>query len=77
MKQNSLSAWNYETLNRKELANLSITARDLFHFIIKFDKLHDIPENVTIYFIGDQLQSTEADTCGIFQFFFLRELIRI
>ena len=44
---------NYETLNRKELANLSITARDLFHFIIKFDKLHDIHEDVTVYFIGD------------------------
>ena len=41
----------------------------MFNFINHFGKLHNITEEVTVHFVGDQLQNTETDTCGIFQLF--------
>ena len=41
----------------------------MFNFINQFGKLHNITEEVTVHFVGDQLQNTETDTCGIFQLF--------
>ena len=52
-----------------ELENLSATARDLFHFINGYSELHNFRDKITVHFVVDQFQSTETDTCGIFQLF--------
>ena len=60
---------NNTKFTQKKTANLSTTAGDLFNFINHFGKLHNITDEVTVHFVGDQLQNTETDTCGIFQLF--------
>ena len=46
-------ASNYNKLGKKELANLSTTARELFHFINKFSKLHNIRDEISNHFVDD------------------------
>ena len=72
-----LSEFNFYRLNRKELANLSTTTWDLFHFISELDKLNDIRGEVTAYFLIYQLQSTETDKCNIFLLIFMRTYLRV
>ena len=64
----------FENLSRKELANLSATFRDLFHFINKFGKLHNVRDESIVHFVDDQLQKTETNTSGIFQLHFYEYL---
>ena len=40
-------------LREKELAKLSKTAKDLFHFFEEFRKSHNIHDNVYIYMLED------------------------
>ena len=46
---------NYSKFTQKKLTNLSATARDLLNFIKEFGKLHNIRDEVTVHFVGDQL----------------------
>lgn len=64
-----LSGSNYNKLGKKELENLSTTAKDLFHFINGYTELHNLRDKITVHFVVDQFQSTETDTCGIFELF--------
>ena len=64
-----LSGSNYNKLGKKELENLSTTAKDLFHFINWYSELHNLRDKITVHFVVDQFQSTETDTCGIFELF--------
>lgn len=64
-----LSGSNYNKLGKKELENLSTTAKDLFHFINGYSELHNLRDKITAHFVVDQFQSTETDTCGIFELF--------
>ena len=65
---------NYTKFTQKTPANLSATARNLLNFIKEFGKLHNIRDEVTVHFVGDQLQNTEIDSCGISQLFLLENL---
>ena len=58
---------NTKILQRKELVKLRSKAGKLFHFIIEFRKLPNVSDDVTIYFLDDQIQKTEKDMCGIFR----------
>ena len=58
---------NTKILQKKELVKLSSKAGKLFHFIIEFRKLPNASDDVTIYFLDDQIQKTEKDMCGIFR----------
>ena len=64
----------FENLSRKELANLCVTFRDLFHFINKFGKLYNVRDEIIVHFVDDQLQKTQTNTCGIFQLYFYENL---
>ena len=46
---------NYTKFTQKTPANLSATARNLLNFINEFGKLHNIRDEVTVHFVGDQL----------------------
>ena len=58
-----------------ELENLSTTARALSHFTNTFERLHDVRYEIRIYFLGDQIQKTETEICGIFQLYFFRNCL--
>ena len=49
---------------------MSITAKDLFCFINEFRKVQNTRDEITAYFLADQLQKTKTETCGIFQLYF-------
>ena len=64
-----LSGSNYNKLGKKELENPSTTAKDLFHFINGYSELHNLRDKISVHFVVDQFESTETDTCGIFELF--------
>ena len=55
---------------------------DLFHLRSqklvwkKFEKLHKLTEEVTVYLVDYQIQETETDTCGTFQLYFYKNLFQ-
>ena len=48
----------YNSLSKKEIANLSTTTIDLFHLINESGKLHNIYEEVTVYLVDDKLKES-------------------
>ena len=65
-----------KNLSKKELDNLSDTARDFFYFIQSFGnklKLKDFV-NIYIYMVEDRVQDLDTVTCGIFQIYFYDNL---
>ena len=68
--QTIFSRVNFKKLTKKELKKLTPTAKDLLHFIKEFGKLHSVGDEVSVYFLEDQIRKTEADTCGVFQLYF-------
>ena len=46
----------------------------MLHLINKFGKLHDLKEEVRVYFVDDQLQKTKTDTSGVLQLYFFVNL---
>ena len=59
----------FKNLSKKELDNLSDTARDFFYFVQSFGinlKLHDF---VNIWMVEHRLQDLNFVTCGIFQIY--------
>ena len=56
--------------NIKNSNRLSTTTKDLLHLMNKSGKKYNLKKDVTVNFVDDQLQKTEADTCGIFQLYF-------
>ena len=56
--------------NIKNANRLSTTTKDLLHLMNKSGKKYNLKKDVTVNFVDDQLQKTEADTCGIFQLYF-------
>ena len=50
------------------------TAKDLFHFNNEFGKIHNIRDEITVYFVDDQLQKTEIVTYGMLLLYFYENL---
>ena len=57
---------SYEKVKKE---TLTPTARDFFHSLNKFSKVHN-SNWVDIYMVDDQLQNIKSDTCGLFQLYF-------
>ena len=53
------------------------TTRDLFHFISKFSKLHNVCSSVQLYMLEDPIPKIETDTCDVFQLFFYNNLFAL
>ena len=73
-EQNSLNITIKSLTETIRKPTTSRTTKDLIHFIGEFENLHDIRDEITIYFKDDQLQGTELDTCGIVQLFIYKNL---
>ena len=67
---------NYENLNKKDIANLSTSTMDIFHLIYEFGNLHNIPDEITMFLVDDQVEETEGGACGIFQSYFYKGLFQ-
>ena len=61
---------SYKKVNKDSLMP---TARDFFHSLSQFSKVHN--ENaVDVFMVDDQLQNIKSDTCGLFQLYFYMNL---
>ena len=61
---------SYKKVNKD---SLTPTARDFFHSLSQFGKVHN--ENaVDVFMADDQLQNIKSDTCGLFQLYFYMNL---
>ena len=49
------------------------TARDFFHSLSQFSKVHN-EKSVDIDMVDDQLQNIKSATCGLFQLYFYMNL---
>ena len=49
--QTKFSRTYFENLSRKELGKLDTAARDMFHFISEFGKLHSVQNDMSVYFL--------------------------
>ena len=61
---------SYKKVNKD---SLTPTARDFFHSLSEFSKVHN-ESMVDIYMVDDQLQNIKSDTCGLFQLYFYMNL---
>ena len=61
---------SYKNVNKD---SLTPTARDFFHSLSQFSKVHN--ENaMDVFLVDDQLQNIKSDTCGLFQLYFYMNL---
>ena len=65
---------NYKELTKKEISQLSDSAKDLFHFMEEFGNLHNIKDFVSVYMHEDLIQNIESDNCGPFQLYFNKNI---
>ena len=70
----SFSIKSYEKIKEKSLDNLTNTAKDFFHLLSEFGKLKKQKKETKIILLDDQRQELTADTCGIFQLYFHKNL---
>ena len=63
-----------KNLSKKELDNLSDTARDFFYFIRSFGNKLKLKDFVNIYMVEDRVQDLDTVTCGIFQIYYYDNL---
>ena len=61
---------SYKKINK---GSLTTTARDFFHSLSQFGKVHN-KNSVDVFMVDDQLQNIESDTCGLFQLYFYMNL---
>ena len=61
---------SYKKVNKD---SLTPTARDFFHSLSQFSKVHN-ENSVDIYMVDDQLQNIKSDTCGLCQLYFYMNL---
>ena len=59
-----------KSLSKKELDNLSNTARGFFYFIHSFGSNLKLKDFVHIWLVEDRVQELDSVTCGIFQIYF-------
>ena len=63
-----------KNLSKRELDNLSDTARDFFHFVQSFSNKLKLRDFVNIWMIEDTVQDFDSVTCSIFQIYFYDNL---
>ena len=62
-----------ESYKKVTKETLTPTARDFFHSLSEFSKVHN-KNSVDVYMVDDQLQNIKSDTCGLFQLYFYMNL---
>ena len=70
----TFSIKSYEKIKEKSLDNLTNTAKDFFHVLSEFGKIKKQKKEMKFILLDDQLQELTADTCGIFQLYFYKNL---
>ena len=63
-----------KNLSKRELDNLSDTARDFFHFVQSFRSKLKLRDFVNTWMVEDTVQDFNSVTCGIFQIYFYDNL---
>ena len=63
-----------KNLSKRELHNLSDTARDFFHFVQSFRSKLKLCDFVNMWMVEDTVQDFNSVTCGIFQIYFYDNL---
>ena len=68
LEQNSLelNIKEPQKKKKKKLQKPSTTATDLFRFVIEFGKLHNVRDQISLYYLDNQIQKTKTDIFGIF-----------
>ena len=61
-------------IKEKFLDNLTNTAKDFFHLLSEFGKIKKQKKEMKFILLDNQLQELTADTCGIFQLYFYKNL---
>ena len=59
-----------KNLSKKELDNLSYTARNVFYFIQSFGNKLKLCDFINIWMVENRIQDLNSVTCGIFQIYF-------
>ena len=62
-----------ESYKKVKKETLTPTARDFFHSLGEFSKVHN-KNSVDVYMVDNQLQNIKSDTCGLFQLYFYMNL---
>ena len=70
----TFSIRSYEKIKEKFLDNLTNTAKDFFHLLSEFGKIKKQKKEMKFILLDNQLQELTADTCGIFQLYFYKNL---
>ena len=70
----TFSIKSYEKIKEKSLDNLTNTAKDFFHVLSEFGKIKKQKKEMKFILLDDQFQELTADTCGIFQLYFYKNL---
>lgn len=63
-----------KNLSKKELDNLSDTARNFFNFIQSFGNKIKLRDFVNIWMMEDRIKDLDSITCGTFQIYFYNNL---
>ena len=58
----------YEKIKNKN--KLSESTIDLLYLMNKYEKKHDLKDEIIIDLVDNQLQMIEKDTCGMYQIYF-------
>ena len=73
----TFSVESYQKIKEKSVKNLTHTAKDSLHLLSEVGKLkkkQKKKKGMKIVLLEDQLQELIADTCGIFQLYFYKNL---
>ena len=64
----------YHKLEKSEISKLTDTAKDFFHLLAEFAKVNNLPNEMTVVLVDDKIQEIYSNTCGLFQFYFYKNL---
>ena len=70
----TFSIKSYEKIKEKSLDDLTNTAKDFFHLLFEFGKIKKQKKEMKFILLDDQFQELTADTRGIFQLYFYKNL---
>ena len=70
----TFSIKSYEKIKEKSLDNLTNTAKYFFHLLSEFGKMKKQKKEMKFILLDDQFQELTADTCGILQLYFYKNL---
>ena len=61
-------------MKKNKISKLTDTAKDVFHLLADLAKINNLPNEMTVVLVDDEIQEIYSDTCGIFQLYFDKNL---